>query len=174
MSASQKAGYRFILQGEGIDVDRQVNQAIARHLLNVALAEGDAEPIPAVSSVVPRAGDRKSLREFLDEVRAQRNPEKIVAIGDYLDVSEKLPDFSREDIRGKFRAAGEAPPGNFGRDFAWAISNGWIAEDVQNKGRFYVTKTGKEAVGAKFSAEIKQKSMIKPQRRKRSPASKDS
>jgi hypothetical protein len=167
MSAENKPDYRITLNGEGIDVTQQVDQATARLLLNILLEGHIARPSDPIEDISAAMKPRHSLREFLDDVEANRNPEKIVAIGEHLAISEGQADFSRDDIRGKFRAAGEAAPRNFSRDFSWSISNGWIAEDSQNKGRFYVTKTGKEAIQARFSPEIKKKSIIKPPRRKR-------
>ena len=112
-----------------------------------------------------------SLREFLDYVTATRNPEKIVAIAEYLSARESKADVSKDEVLAQFRVARELVPANFSRDFAWALSIGWIAEDAHNMGRFYVTKTGKAAIQERFSREIKKKSGIKPARRRRTSSS---
>ena len=60
-------------------------------------------------------------------------------------------DFSRDDIRSRFITAREPPPGNFGRDFAVAERNGWIAEVHGKKNRYYVTAKGAQAINNNFS-----------------------
>jgi hypothetical protein len=69
-------------------------------------------------------GRRMSLREFLDESQASRNPDKITVIGEYLYQHEGKSEFSRDDIKGRFKHAGEGAPANFPRDFSWAVKNG--------------------------------------------------
>jgi hypothetical protein len=108
-----------------------------------------------------------SLREFLTDADAKRMPDKIVTIGEYLMSQAGQEDFSGDDVRDRFRAAGEVAPANFSRDFKWTISNGWVAEDPKNPGRYYVTQTGRAAIQAKFSDEVKKKSGFKPVGRRR-------
>ena len=90
-----------------------------------------------------------------------------MAIAEYLYIHEEVELFTRDDIRGRFRTAGEAVPGNFPRDFAWAVKNGWVAEDVKSAGSFYVTQKGRLAIQSKFSEEVK-KATAQPVSRKRS------
>ena len=108
-----------------------------------------------------------SLREHLTATEAKRNPDKILAIADYLERIEGLHGFSKDDIKARFRTAGESPPGNFPRDFSWTVSNGWIAEDAQTKGQFYVTRTGQSAVEAGFSDDVTKTSKLRSSRRRR-------
>jgi len=116
----------------------------------------------------PRPGGRRtSLREFLEETQATRNPDKITAIAEYLALHEEVELFTRDDIKGRYRSAGEAAPANFPRDFAWALRNGWVAEDSKSPGSFYVTSKGRTAVENKFPDEIK-KATAQPAGRKRS------
>jgi hypothetical protein len=180
MSDEKEPTYRFTLKGEGLDFANEVGLPIARQLLNVALG---GQPAAAWSerTATDQGGSaatetdqslvQHSLREFLDYVEAKRNPEKIVAIGEYLTVQERRTDFSKDEVLGQFRVAREPVPGNFPRDFSWTLSIGWIAEDAHNRGRFYVTKTGKAAIQERFSRAIKKKSVIKPARRRKGDAS---
>jgi hypothetical protein len=105
----------------------------------------------------------------LDETQARRNPDKITAIGEYLSEHEGQGEFTRDDIKSRFKLAGEAAPANFGRDFAWAVSNGWIAEDHKNPGSFYVTKKGRDSIDARFAAEVTKGTRQKPSGRRRTP-----
>ena len=98
-----------------------------------------------------------SLRELLDDVEAKRNPDKILTIGKYLIAFRGQESFTSEQVKAQFRAAGESTPGNLARDFRWAVTNGWIAEDHGAPGEYYVTSNGEEALTAHFSKEITKK-----------------
>jgi hypothetical protein len=182
MADAPKIAYSLNLKGEGMSLTRDVDQATARAIVDLVLggsASGLAPSQKGLDSVLkspqtPASSNaRLSLREFLDSAEAKRNPDKIVGIGEYIMAHDRQQAFTRDDVKGRFRNAGESPPGNYGRDFAWTISNGWIAEDPSNPGHFYVTQKGKAALAAKFSKEIKKKSTIKPtSRRKRRPLGK--
>ncbi|MGB7101895.1 MAG: hypothetical protein WBD95_24405, partial [Xanthobacteraceae bacterium] len=76
-------------------------------------------------------------------------------------------DFSKDDVLTQFRIAREAMPGNFRRDFSWAISTGWIAEDPHDPNRFYITQSGKRAVEGNFSKEVTKNSGFRSVRRRR-------
>lgn len=164
MSGSEKALYSLDIKGEGILVSRKIEEAQARAILDIIF--GGKPPMPATTAAgnitqklagAAAKGTRISLREALDDAVAKANPEKIVVIGNYAVAYEGMPDFGREDVRSRFRSAGEAAPANLHRDFSAAIQNGWIAEDPQKPGRFYVTQKGKSAIDDKFSRKITNK-----------------
>lgn len=164
--------YVVSVKGDGITVEKSVPAAVARQVMNVimggaalggGIAPGKQEAAPGT---VGSASRRLSLREFLEEAQAKRNPDKVVAIAEYLLVFEEQELFTRDDVKGRFRLAGEAAPGNFPRDFAWAVTNGWIAEDVKSPGSFYVTQKGRNAIENKFSSEVK-KATSQPSARRR-------
>lgn len=165
--------YNLILKGEGISVSREVGESVARAIMELVLGGGEPSQPPTQTQhrAPPMQANaqmgRLSLREFLDQAEPTRNPDKIVAIGEYIMLHDKQPDFTRDDVKMRFRSAGEPVPANFPRDFNWAISNGWIAEDAHNVGRHYVTQKGKAAIAGKFSGEVKKKSGFKPGGRRR-------
>lgn len=78
----------------------------------------------------------ENAREALDVSGAQRNPEKIVALGAYV-LEDGGETFKVEDIKTQFRRARETLPGNLPRDLNKAIASGWIAED--KPGEYYLT-----------------------------------
>jgi len=94
-----------------------------------------------------------AIREFLNTSSAKRNPDKITAIAIYLRDHLDRETFSRDDVKGLFRKAGEPVPGNYARDFAVAVSSGWIAEDHNTSGEYYVTNSGEEALAEGFQAK---------------------
>jgi hypothetical protein len=161
--------YAFSLKGAGMNFAREVDEPTARALLHIALggpaAVQDEQTKPASNRREQKSGSQ-SVREFLNEHQAKRNPEKIAAVGEYL-ASTGVSSFSKDDLLSQFRIARESMPRNFRRDLTWTVATGWIAEDPQNPGNFYVTQTGKNAVEGNFSAEIKKKSGFRSVRRRR-------
>jgi hypothetical protein len=153
--------YTVSIKGNGIAVEKSVSAQVARQVINAVMggavsesASGPAKHAEAASGTYPEVR-RTSLREFIEESQARRNPDKITTIAQYLLEIEGKELFTRDDIRGRFRSAGEAAPANFPRDFAWAVKNSWIAEDTKSPNLFYVTQTGRNAIANRFPSEVK-------------------
>lgn len=108
-----------------------------------------------------------SLREFMEEAGAKRNPEKIVAIGAYLVRTLNQESFTRKEVKLQFKNAGEPVPGNYTRDFDWAVSNGWLAPIHGGHKDYWVTDTGLDAIANKFSEEIRKGTKLKSRRARR-------
>jgi hypothetical protein len=167
--------WKISIAGPGITADKDVGQAIALAVLQ--LLYGDTPPSPAVGSAptghtgasplrVVRAGQPVSVREFLEETSGKTIHAKITAIGRFMRDHEGQPDFSREEVKNRFRSAGEVMPANFPRDFQKALQAGWIGEDPQNRDRFYVTRRGDDAIEQKFGSPPP--SLPRSRRRRRS------
>lgn len=177
MQSQEQESYSLRLEGNGISVTREVGQDMARVILDLILG-GDVK-VPQGNSALddPAPSDIReepsrpalSLREFLEESEAKRNPDKITVIGRYILQHEGRHDFKRDELKGRFRDAGEGIPANFGRDFNWAVRNGWIAEDPDHRGSYYVTKKGAEAIERRFSSDIRKKTSQKKGSPKRRP-----
>ncbi len=168
------------IKGEGITIEKSVSADVARKMIDVIMGGPRAyEPVSerevpvskdslaGARSAIASGARRMSLREFLHESQASSNPEKITAIGEYLREHEGKDEFTRDDIKGRFRQAGEAPPKNFSRDFSVATKNVWVADDANSPGSFFLTNTGRAAIKNKFSAEVK-KATMQPTGRRRS------
>lgn len=84
----------------------------------------------------PQAKKVENAREAIEVSGAQKNPEKIVALGAYV-LQDGGDTFKAEDVKASFRRARETAPANFTRDINLAIAYGWIAED--EPGEFYLT-----------------------------------
>ncbi|MGH9339500.1 MAG: hypothetical protein ACRD1R_07910 [Acidobacteriota bacterium] len=166
MQEQELETYSLKLEGRGISVSRDVGQDVARAILDIVMG-GNVRARPGKAAPEPddvredRGRPSLSLHEFLENSGAKRNPDKIAVFGQYLMEHEGRREFSRDELRGRFREAGEAVPANFPRDFSWALKNGWIAEDSENRGSYYVTKKGKEAIEQKFPLEIRKKTYQK-------------
>ncbi len=161
------------LAGEGISVTRTIDAALAATIINIVMGGVAAPMVSSRSPGVSQSSnshrpvsERVSLREYLDDVGAVRYPDKIVAIGRYMLDHEQAETFTRDDIKNRFKSAGEAQPGNFPRDFSVTLKSGWIAEDSAASGTFYVTKKGTDVIAGGFAAELRKGT--KPRRAKRS------
>lgn len=143
--------YKLSLLGSGISIDREIDQATAERVVQAVFGAQRMEGAqPSRVGDESYHGQQVSLREVLEESGAKTMPEKIVAIGAYLRDHQMQTSFTREDNKGRFRTAGEPIPANYPRDFGKAIQAGWIAEDHQNRGQYYVTRRGDEALSSRF------------------------
>jgi len=158
--------FKLQLEGDGISVNKAINEDMARRIVNIILGN----PFNPIYSDGKRTKDSpeqaggkiirnytnlpSSLREHLDESQAKTNPEKILAMASYLLDQGNSDTFGQDEIKNQFPIAQEKPPANFGRDFRWVQSNGWISEHHQQPGRFYITKTGHRALQEKFPSEL--------------------
>jgi hypothetical protein len=77
-----------------------------------------------------------SAREALDLSGAKTNPEKIVALAEYV-LQDGGETFKVEDVKAQFRRARETAPANFSRDLSAAVQAGWIAQGDGEE--YYVT-----------------------------------
>lgn len=145
--------YHLSLKGPGITINKVVDSRTAGLIAQmtfggVAADTGRVDERIAIRPVNPTPmGQQISLREYLQTAAVDRGIHtKILAVGRYMRDVEQQSDFDRDDIRGRFRSAGEPQPANFARDFQKAVRAGWIAEDHQNRGRYYVTRTGDDEI----------------------------
>jgi hypothetical protein len=148
--------FSLTLTGNGIEIKRAVTQRQFAAIMSVLMGNelpGDGFPTASMGTQPPSA--KISLREYLDQVKASRKPDQIVAIGHYINLHEGQPTFSREDIKARFAAAMEPMPSNFPRDFGAAVKARMIAAAHQKAGHYYVTKTGIASVDRRFDAETK-------------------
>lgn len=93
------------------------------------------------SSTKDKKPDSKKIegpRDALDVSGAQKNPEKIVALAAYF-LQGGPETFKPDDVKAAFRRARETPPANFTRDLNLAIAAGWVQEDQDVPGTYYLT-----------------------------------
>jgi hypothetical protein len=125
----------------------EITVAQAARIITFLNAEGESNaslgPGPGQGLGEPGAADSKksgdgvaSAREALDLSGAKTNPEKIVALGQYV-LQDGGDTFKVEDVKAQFRRARESAPGNFSRDLGTALREGWLAEG--DGGEYYVT-----------------------------------
>lgn len=175
MTDQVPAKIHLSLTGAGVTIEKDIEESLAAAIISIVMG-GSAMPLvsaPAVTAgLQPNhhpISERLSLREYLDDVGAVRYPDKIVAIGRYMADHEQRDTFTRDDIKSRFKSAGEAQPGNFARDFSVTLKSGWIAEDNAASGTFYVTKKGKDVIAGGFAAELRKGAKVRRSKRSNQP-----
>lgn len=170
--ANKETPYSLVLEGKGVTIKKEVPESIALQIISLAMG-GQASGrvvLPKTTSNLTSVtgGTRISVREFMNHAGAKRNPEKIVAIGAYLIEELGQETFTRKDVKMQFMNAREPIPGNYTRDFDWAVSNGWLARTQGSAMDHYVTHSGLEAIKNQFSEEIRKTTKLKLPRRRSS------
>lgn len=170
--------YKVTLQGAGLTLEREVTKHVGDQIAVLILTGADpgAEAPAGIGSGALNtkggagrghaAAAKASIREFLNFSEPKRSPDRITAIGVYLQDHEAKDTFSRADIEKGFEAAAESVPANLPRDISWAVRAGWIAPKSGSDGSFYVTNSGREAVTKRFPNELLKRTRIEPQNRK--------
>lgn len=184
----QAKGYKVVLSGEGLALEKLVNLSTAMKIVELAMtgvasndaSKGsgrsiDSEERPNPQG--PRVGG-ETIVEFIKNSEAKRNPDIITAIAYYMRYRENLENFKRDDIKARFRTARIPLPGNFSRDFNLTLDNAIITEDTDEKGSYYLTQTGEEAFNNGFSHDlqrnIKRRSKSSTESTKSKPKDKNS
>ncbi len=170
--------YKVTIQGPGLSMEMtEVPKAICDQITVLILtgsagsrsaasastaADGIRVPVEQLVAPVTHRGANPelSLREFLDRLEPKRGPDKITAIGVYLNDHRDQDTFSGSELEQAFQSASEPVPANMPRDIKWTVKTGWIAPSLGVKGRYYVTKTGRSVAEKKFPKEAVKKSRI--------------
>jgi hypothetical protein len=156
-------GYKLTLKGDGITVERDISKELAKDIITMILGS-DVPQVSQKSStsstVIEQqsygqqqndsSSPRKSLREYLNEIGAKSNPQKILVIANYLVRFMGKETFSIADIKPQFKVASEPIPANLSRDFQIVSQNGWIAPDHEEPKMFFITKTGLDVLNNRF------------------------
>lgn len=130
-----------------VGYEDQITVAQAARIITFLNADEDAatidpEPGSATADALadsPAKGAEKpvgSAREALDLSGPKTNPEKIVALGQYV-LQDGGETFKVEDVKAQFRRARETAPANFSRDLTVAVQAGWIAQGDGDE--YYIT-----------------------------------
>lgn len=164
--------YKLALEGDGIKIEKEIPESLALQVVSLVMGGHSAGILApkshlAVGQKSSVGGTRLSVREYMDDAGAKRNPEKIVAIGAYLMHQLNQEAFTRKEVKLQFKNAAEAVPGNYTRDFDWAVSNRWLAPSTGSHKDYYVTKKGIDAIANKFSDEIRKGTKLKQRRAKK-------
>lgn len=170
-------GFRLKLTGDGVSVDRTVSADVAHQIVAIALGAALTAPEPVRQGSDGTSGTREvqagvagrtppSVREFLLQQEAKRIPEQIATMALFLKNHRSTPVFTSKDLVKTFEDAQEPVPKNLPRDVKWAVRIGWIAPKAGLKNTYYLTSSGEAAVGAKFPAEVRQKTRVASSRRR--------
>lgn len=151
------------LSGTGLSIDQKIPKELATRIVQLLFSNGSGDGEGAGGSSERQRGpasDPKrtsapgvatSLREYVNQHKAKKITQQIVAIGSYRQARGGKNFFTREELNTGFEDAILQPPGNPTRDIARTISLGWIAPKSGQKNHFYVTGTGESALDANFA-----------------------
>jgi hypothetical protein len=174
--AVPEPAYELTLKGAGLTIERKIPESIALSVVALIMGgdgsrigprRGGSVAAASLTATGSRQGLATTVGEFLTEVEAKRNPDKILTFAAYLMDEMGRESVTRDEIRSMFQKAAEPVPGNFHRDFTWAVQNRWLGEQPGSPGAYYVTKTGRTALGNKFAAEVKASTKLTRRRRTR-------
>ena len=172
METTQEESYSVTIKGKGLSLDQGVSRDVALRIVNLVLA-GSAAPPTELSTGATHghagsadsSAEGVSIGEFIEQVGAKRNPDKITAMGVFLKDNGQ-DRFTSEELRPLFQEAGEKTPGNFSRDVRWAQTAKWIAPAAGDPNSLYVTRKGEKAVRDGFPDEVR-RATSQPAGRKR-------
>ena len=87
------------LSGDGINIEREIDQRTALQIVQVVMGGGApaAAPMSAPASTRSAEAVTLSLREYLDKIGASKKPDQITTIAQFVCEIEGQGDFSRED-----------------------------------------------------------------------------
>ena len=114
----------------------------------------------AISHTAVQADQQQSLRqklsimEYVKACAPKYKHEKILALAGFWLEIQQQESFRSGDIKVLFRDLREQPPKNFGRDFNKAIENGWVARDIGDRDKFFVTQSGLDLLKQGFESPL--------------------
>jgi hypothetical protein len=146
---------KLTIRGQGLSFEREVPDSLVLRIMKLVLTgEGAPEPweTGAIAGRSSPSGDgrKESLAEFYRRANPTKYPEKLTTIGAYLQMTLEKKSFTPDDLRAQFRAVNEGLPANMSRDFRVAVGEGWIAEEHDEPGQFFVTRSGLDTVEGAF------------------------
>jgi len=163
---------KLSIKGHGLSFERDIPDSMVLRIMRLALTrEGAADEPTAPLAQGRDAGNgesrKESLAEFYKRAGPKKYPEKLATIAAYMQKILGRNSFTSDDLRGQFRAVNEPAPANMPRDFKTAVGEGWIAEEHDQPGQYFITTSGMETVETGFSA-VGGRKASKPRHRKRS------
>lgn len=145
---------KVTLNGDGLNYSKDASVVQAAQIIgflnNTETQAGDSslrnEPIILGEPTKPR----KSPREYLLDTGARTNTQKILALSDYVSKRDSVEVISILDVKSAFSKAGEPVPRNFSRDLKDAVQTGYISEDDNQAGHYFITNKGYEVLENSF------------------------
>jgi len=133
-----------------IAYETKITDTLAVHIMALCVSGAAVPSSSGVTSPRDETFIKESVAEYLTRVGAKRNPDKILAFAAYLAEQQQKKSVSPAELKLLFREAGESLPANFNRDFNDTTASGWLAQEPQKKGYYYVTRTGMDVVDKGF------------------------
>lgn len=157
--------HKVVISGPDLNYEVEVDDIVAAQVyqgLKKISLDRSTRPFDQNSTLVSNLSNpldismNMSVREYLIEVNAKTNPQKILAFAKYL-ISKGNEFADIQELKLQFQNAQEPIPVHFARDFAIAVKKAWVAYS-SDKSKCYVTNTGQRMIDSKFSELDKVKS----------------
>lgn len=149
---AKSATFRVKVEGPGINFTHEIDSEKIPAIMAVCYGarSGGPSEVPSMTqkNTQTRPGQEESLREYVNRLNPQYEAQRILTFAGYIKSYRGQGLFDRNAIKSLYREAQEVVPANLGRDIANAIRKGWIADDREKPGSFYVTNTGEKLLGS--------------------------
>ncbi len=163
LAGEEPETYSLTVTGRGVTVKRTITDDQLVTVLGIVLGGtpmvANTMAPTAMTGLRTQGSSRGSgrpavaLREFLNQAAPKTFPQKLVVLALYQRESQGKDFTGRDEFKALLQRAGEGIPKNLGRDISNAVKAGWLEEDHEELGRYYVTRTGEEAVRNGFNGD---------------------
>lgn len=145
---------KLMIKGSGLTFERDVPETVALQIMKLVITGVTENDFGGAGDARrDRKGRQQSLAEFYREVGPKNIPQKLTTIGVYLHDVLGRELFGADELKGQFRHVKETAPGNLPRDLGEAVGAGWLAEEHDKPGVYFVTQSGHDAVEDKFATD---------------------
>lgn len=164
---------KITIEGEGLKYETSADILKASQII-AFLNAGERQEENSTSVVASNPGsllpdnNSKSPREYIIELGAKTNPQKILAFAKYNCDKNQTESFDPTVIKSYFKKSGEPEPRNYSRDLKEAIRLRYIYETDDNDGTFSITAHGNALLSKTFEGETKTSTKQKSQTLKKS------
>lgn len=155
--------YEIEIKGEGLTLNREIPETKVTEILGILLGPNRGEGAVSTSSAqvsgstgvhgtaqtdAESSGNDgepvKSIAQFMNEVGANNNFQKLAAIALYHDMYLGKNTVRRDKFPEWFEKAGLSVPKNLPRDIRNSVKRTLIAESTSEENRYYATEAAKE------------------------------
>ena len=135
------------ITGPGMSFTHKISGDLIPTILGVCYGTSTRNPsgVPeAQQDTQEQLSQRESLREYVNRLGPRTEAQRILTFAGYIKKHRGHDSFDRNAMKSLYREAQEVVPANLSRDISNAIRKGWVADDVEKSGSFYVTNSGEK------------------------------
>jgi hypothetical protein len=173
MSSKRNDGdYKFKLTGEGVSIERTVDENVARQIMALVMggaAGGDGLPAKPGFTPVSMPTDLSTPKAFMSGKRPTTDMERVTCLAYFLTHSRNINAFKTKDLTDLNIEAAQPKLSNASATCRNAVTHGFLA--LAGSGRKQVTPRGDAVVGAlpdrdKVKAALEEHKTRKPRKKR--------